>query len=133
MKPQSICSDQPYEGPFPVIHRDTKTFTILVKNKEQVVAIDRVKPAHLDSTATPPFPPPSHPLLPSLTTWLPLFPSQPQPSSVTSCALRLKNSPTRRYVRRPTQSGNLIGAAVACTAVGVSEESTSLRTSIVKK
>lgn len=41
----------PYDGPFPVVCRDTKTFTVLIKNKEQVVSIDRVKPAHLDSNS----------------------------------------------------------------------------------
>ena len=36
----------PYEGPFKVISRNTKFFTVLIKNKEKNITIDRLKPAH---------------------------------------------------------------------------------------
>ena len=38
----------PYDGPFRVVARTNKTFTILRGTKETVVSIDRVKPAFLD-------------------------------------------------------------------------------------
>lgn len=36
-----------YDGPYKVISRNSKYFTILVNNKEKKVSIDRLKPAHL--------------------------------------------------------------------------------------
>ena len=48
-----------YEGPFKVSRRDNKNFTIHIKNKEETVSIDRLKPAYLlsesaDSLTPPP-------------------------------------------------------------------------------
>lgn len=47
----------PYDGPFKVITRNNKFFTILMKGKEQNVSIDRVKPAfilnHCNDTEIP--------------------------------------------------------------------------------
>ncbi|XP_050544271.1 uncharacterized protein LOC126907201 [Daktulosphaira vitifoliae] len=37
----------PYQGPFEVIARNDKTFTIKVRNQSVTVTIDRVKPAYL--------------------------------------------------------------------------------------
>jgi cleavage and polyadenylation specificity factor subunit 1 len=39
--------EPPYEGPFPVIHRSPKYFTIRIKNKDVNVTIDRLKPAYI--------------------------------------------------------------------------------------
>nr|XP_018909024.1 PREDICTED: uncharacterized protein LOC109038438 [Bemisia tabaci] len=39
----------PYTGPHKIIRRDDKTFTLLVKNKETVVSIDRLKPAYVEN------------------------------------------------------------------------------------
>lgn len=40
-----------YDGPYKVVSRNSKFFTVLVKNKEKNVSIDRLKPAHiLDET-----------------------------------------------------------------------------------
>lgn len=36
-----------YSGPYPVISRNEKTFTIRINNNEKVVSIDRVKPARI--------------------------------------------------------------------------------------
>lgn len=39
--------EPPYEGPFAVLKRDEKYFTIKIKGKEVTISIDRLKPAYL--------------------------------------------------------------------------------------
>ena len=41
-----------YEGPFPVIFRSDKYFTIQLQNRKDNISIDRLKPAFFDSTAS---------------------------------------------------------------------------------
>ena len=43
---------QPYDGPFPVIKRTDKHFTIHMNNRDEVVSIDRLKPAYMDISVT---------------------------------------------------------------------------------
>lgn len=38
---------RPYQGPFPVLGKNDKTFEVLVKGREQMISIDRLKPAVL--------------------------------------------------------------------------------------
>jgi len=38
---------QPYEGPFKVLNKEKKTFTIDYKGQRKVVSIDRLKPAYI--------------------------------------------------------------------------------------
>uniref|UniRef100_A0A5S6Q3K9 RNA-directed DNA polymerase n=1 Tax=Trichuris muris TaxID=70415 RepID=A0A5S6Q3K9_TRIMR len=45
-----------YDGPYKVISRTSKTFTILVHDKLKTVSIDRVKPAFMEATQQPPKP-----------------------------------------------------------------------------
>ncbi|CAK9801753.1 Nuclear RNA export factor 2 [Anthophora quadrimaculata] len=46
----------PYDGPYEVVNRDSKTFTLKIDNKPRVVSIDRVKPAYImaEEVQTPP-------------------------------------------------------------------------------
>lgn len=48
----------PYDGPYKVVRRNTKTFVINIQGKDETVSIDRLKPAFVmgeDITATSPF------------------------------------------------------------------------------
>ncbi len=57
----------PYDGPYPVVKRSEKHFTVAIGGREDTVSIDRLKPAHLDIFEDSPSTPPP--------------PSQAQPSS----------------------------------------------------
>ena len=58
---------QPYDGPFKILHRSDKHFTLAIKDKPQTISLDRLKPAHLEAdlvdTAVCP-PPPTVPAVP---------------------------------------------------------------------
>nr|GFC40414.1 hypothetical protein [Tanacetum cinerariifolium] len=41
------CLQMPYDGPYPVVSRNRKTFCIDVKGKKITVTIDRLKPAYI--------------------------------------------------------------------------------------
>ena len=43
----------PYDGPYPIIKRTDKYFTIKKNGRTDTVSIDRLKPAHLDTTDIP--------------------------------------------------------------------------------
>ena len=45
-------SKQPYHGPHKVIERGTKTFTIDVQVKQEVISLDCLKPAHIEDLVT---------------------------------------------------------------------------------
>ena len=41
----------PYDGPYHVINRTKKHFTLDISGKQEIVSVDRLKAAHLDSTS----------------------------------------------------------------------------------
>lgn len=54
----------PYEGPYAVVHRGDKTFTLNIRNKHVTVSIERLKPAYVlaeDTTETYPVIPQNQP------------------------------------------------------------------------
>ena len=54
----------PYNGPYLVVARTDKPFTIEINGRKATVSLDRLKPAHLDSTPNIPFGLPSQPQVP---------------------------------------------------------------------
>ena len=60
---------QPYNGPYRVISRTAKHFTVDVNGRQSVISIDRLKPAHIlndsDRCTTSPQPPPLDPQAPT--------------------------------------------------------------------
>ncbi|XP_067121361.1 uncharacterized protein [Centruroides vittatus] len=53
----------PYDGPYEVVSRGSKTFTLCIKGKETVVSIDRLKPAFLLAASESDQLPPTSPML----------------------------------------------------------------------
>ncbi len=47
---------QPYDGPYLVLDRSAKFFTLDIKGRKDTVSIDRLKPAYLDESVTVDFP-----------------------------------------------------------------------------
>ena len=43
---------QPYDGPFKILKRTDKHFTVDIKGQQEVISVDRLKPAHLEVTLT---------------------------------------------------------------------------------
>ena len=50
----------PYDGPYSVVKRTPKHFTVNIKGRHDTVSIDRLKPAHIDFSALPDSADPSH-------------------------------------------------------------------------
>ncbi|UYV83881.1 hypothetical protein LAZ67_X000498 [Cordylochernes scorpioides] len=40
----------PYEGPFPVVSRSSKTFTVKINDQNKVISVNRLKPAFIENT-----------------------------------------------------------------------------------
>ena len=47
-----IQLQMPYDGPFPVIERGEKTFVVHMHGKNQIISVDRLKPAYIISDAS---------------------------------------------------------------------------------
>ncbi|CAB4029252.1 Hypothetical predicted protein [Paramuricea clavata] len=76
---------QPYDGPFLVIQRNGKFFTLNKNGCRDIVSIDRLKPAILEKMDDPPLKPTAHPMtpVPSDTIEPPLPTVLPTPSLTT--------------------------------------------------
>ena len=80
----------PYDGPFPVVKRTAKHFTITINGRNNTISIDRLKPAHLDTEQS------DH-----TTHYIPASQAQPSPSP----------SPTPTHtptIPRSTRSGRRV-------------------------
>ncbi len=66
LRRDSICRplQSPFDGPYRVISRMKKHFSIDVRGKHEIVSVDRLKPAHLEHMPTPIIPKYQTPLPP---------------------------------------------------------------------
>eukprot|EP00794_Sanderia_malayensis_P016536 gene16536-biopygen12214 len=91
----------PYDGPFKIISRQDKHFTLNVKGKPQTISLDRLKPAHLETDIL---------LAPPPTSVTPPQPSQASDMSTTppdTQKLEVQQRTTRSglYVHFPSRYG----------------------------
>ena len=98
--------DPPYRGPFPVLRRTDKFFSIDVDGKHENVSIDRLKPAYLESelsdrTFFPAVPDPTPPVNPSSS-----LPTDHTPSPVVT-APEPRRTRSGRHVRWPARFVNV--------------------------
>ena len=87
--------EPPYDGPYPVIKRTDKHFTINISGRIDTVSLDRLKPAHLDSSAdifTPS--PPKH--------------TTPSPPTRTTAQAQLPDQEVTANAPRVTRSGRRV-------------------------
>ena len=80
--------EKTYNGPFKVLQRSSKHFTLEVKGNRDVVSLDRLKPAHMEPLPTSTEPPPSTTSLPT-----------PQSSPPTNQLPKTTTDSTRRVTR----------------------------------
>ena len=93
----------PYDGPFKVLDRAPKYFTINVKGRRDTVTIDRLKPAHLDTAPSHTQPPVANP---NSEKTLPVQRRDPPSSSVMAPPTRSTRS--GRHVHWPSHLADII-------------------------
>ena len=76
----------PYDGPYQVLGRGSKQFTVAVKGRREVISLDRLKPAHMEAPLMP-IPPPE------------LFPPSSAPPASPAPPLPPLHEPTARVTR----------------------------------
>ena len=87
----------PYNGPFPVVERTNKHFTVALNGRNDTISIDRLKPAHLDSEHSDTHTEQSPPTPPT-----PTSPSTASPSHVPISTISPRTTRSGRRVHFPT-------------------------------
>lgn len=80
----------PYRGPFKVVERQNKFFKVLIKNEEQNISVDRLKPAALEET------------------YLKVSPPNAMPVDMTLQKVEKKKTRSGRHVRWPAHLKNFV-------------------------
>ena len=88
---------RPYDGPYRVLERGDKTFRVQLGSREEVVSIDRLKPANVDSTGE------FEPALPP-TRGRPRLPRPPQEPAPQPAPLPAPPSPQSQTPSRPRRA-----------------------------
>ena len=102
--------EPPYRGPFPVLRRADKFFSIDINGKRENVSVERLKPAFLEDCATPEIAPP-HDDIPSSSTMVrpprkdPLssLTADRLPSSASTPPVEPRTTRSGRHVRWPAR------------------------------
>ncbi|RUS85737.1 hypothetical protein EGW08_006531 [Elysia chlorotica] len=115
---------RPYDGPFREITPGDKTFLVIVGGREELISVDRLKPAHVDLTnpvpvALPPRRgrPPQVTLNPQQTTTSPPTPVEFEPQSTRHSDTGIRVSRSGRSVQPPLRFQDYdVGAGGSCVA-----------------
>ena len=96
----------PYDGPFRVLARTAKHYTLDLNGRRDSVSIDRLKPAYLDCppTSSPPTPPPQTPPLPKS----PQTSPTPQHSRTLDSPAPIRTTRSGRRVHWPSRLADYI-------------------------
>lgn len=86
---------RPYDGPYQVLRRQPKFYTLSIKGKENTVSLDRLKPAYLETTSPVGPAPSTTPSQATTTPSAPLPPAQPSKPTRTTQAGRQVHWPKR--------------------------------------
>src|SRR5215469_12032538 len=68
-----------YDGPFLVLARKEKYFSVRIRNRTENISVDRLKPAFLETVPPAPVPSPTTSTVPSFTFRYPILPPPPPP------------------------------------------------------
>jgi hypothetical protein len=100
--------EPPYSGPFLVLRRSDKHFTLLVKNKSETVSIDHLKPCYSDSEpaplAVPPEPTPLPTPRPSASRRVRFADEQPPDNTLRTRSGRCSAPPKRLSFQSPEEA-----------------------------
>ena len=97
---------QPYDGPFPVIKCTDKHFTVHMNNCDEVVTIDTLKPAYMDTSVT------SDPLSSTNNVTPTTIPETSTPSSPSSATCTTQSS---RLIHWPKRLCNIDAEGEYCS------------------
>ena len=87
----------PYDGPYKVLHRTDKHYTLDISGQKKVVSLDRLKPAYMDETPT---------TSSNISSTAHASPAHPQPQTITPSPSPTTTATATAATPRTTRSGH---------------------------